>query len=339
MSRSAIAVAGNTIVDTIKYVDVWPNRLELAHILSMDRSLGGLVCNVGVDIARLDPQQKVYVVGHIGDDANGAYVRQVMARHPNIDTSCLWEGGVTSFTDVMTEKRTGERTFFTYGGADNDLVPQDMERVPLEECALLHVGYQLLLRELDKPDAAYGTQMARLLAEAQARGTATSMDVVSEHGGRGRALVPHALKYVDYFSVNEMEAGQITGIELTDERGPVPEKLVQALRALKEMGVRRRAVIHTPTLSAGLDERDELVFAPTLNLPDEAVVSSVGAGDAFAAGFLLETTRGKSLAEALRSANAAAACSLSAPGGTDGVPTLPEALEYASRFEPRHMDA
>ena len=52
------------------------------------------------------------------------------------------------------------------------------------------------------------------------------------------------------------------------------------------MGVRRRCVIHTPLLSAGLDENDGITFAPTLDLPKEAVVSSVGAGDAFIAGFL-----------------------------------------------------
>jgi len=311
MVRKGVAVAGNIIVDTIKTIDSYPDKLELTVIRGMSRALGGLVCNVGIDLARLDPSLPVMAIGFAGDDENGDLVRSEFARYPSIDDSCLWREGVTSFTDVMTVASTGERTFFTYKGADGLLTPERLMSAPLEQCSLLHIGYQLLLDGMDAPDEEYGTAMARALAQAQKRGLQTSFDVVSEKGGRFRTLVPPALKYVDHLAVNEYEAAQITGIELMAGGRLIAKNLPAALETLRSMGVKRRVVIHTPLLSAGLDEADRLVLAPALQLPDGYIKGSVGAGDAFTAGLLYETINGASLETALRSANAVAACSLS----------------------------
>ena len=158
------------------------------------------------------------------------------------------------------------------------------------------------------------------------------VDVVSEKGGRFRTVVPPSLPYTDHFAVNEYEASQITGVELTRNGKLLPENLPDALRILRKMGVKKRIVIHTPLLAAGLDENDRLVYAPALKLPEGYIRGSVGAGDAFTAGFLYETMRGASLETALRTANAVAACSLCAAGATEGVPTLAEALALYERF-------
>ncbi len=332
MPGKAVAVAGNVIVDTIKTIDAYPDKLELTVIRSMSRALGGLVCNVGIDLARLDPSLPVMVVGFAGDDENGELVRSEFARYPSIDTSCLWREGVTSFTDVMTVASTGERTFFTYKGADGLLTSEALAKAPLEKCGLLHIGYQLLLEGMDAPDEEYGTAMARALAEAQKKGLQTSFDVVSEKGGRFKTLVPPALKYVDHLAVNEYEAAQITGVELTEGGKLIAKNLPHALEALRKMGVKRRVVIHTPLLAAGLDESDCLVLSPALKLPDGYIKGSVGAGDAFTAGLLYEAINGASLETALRSANAVAACSLSAPGSTEGVIPMPEALKLYDRL-------
>ena len=232
----------------------------------------------------------------------------------------------------MTVASSGERTFFTYKGADGLLTPERLREAPLEGCALLHIGYQLLLDGMDAADPEYGTAMARALCEAQQRGIMTSLDVVSEKGGRFQTLVPPSLKYVDHLAVNEYEAAQITGIPLMEGGRLIAGNLSKALDALRGMGVKRRIVIHTPLLAAGLDEEDHLSIAPALKLPDGFIRGSVGAGDAFTAGLLYETLRGAPLPVAMRSANAVAACSLSAPGSTEGVPTLEEALALYERY-------
>lgn len=327
MASKGVAVAGNIIVDTIKTIDAYPDKLELTVIRSMSRALGGLVCNVGIDLARLDPELPVMAIGFAGEDENGELVMKEFGRYPSLDTSCVWREGITSFTDVMTVSSTGERTFFTYKGADSLLTPERLACAPLEKCALLHIGYQLLLEGMDAPDEEYGTAMARALHDAQQRGLETSFDVVSEKGGRFRTLVPPSLKYVDHLAVNEYEAAQITGVELIENGKLIAKNLPKALEILRSMGVKKRVVIHTPLLAAGLDENDVLVLSPALKLPDGYIKGSVGAGDAFTAGLLYETMQGSSLETALRSANAVAACSLSAPGSTEGVPTMKDALK------------
>ncbi len=332
MAGKGVAVAGNIIVDTIKTIDAYPDKLELTVIRSMSRALGGLVCNVGIDLARLDPDLPVMAIGFAGEDDNGELVMKEFARYPSMDTSCVWREGITSFTDVMTVGATGERTFFTYKGADGKLTPERLAQAPLEKCSLLHIGYQLLLEGMDAPDEEYGTAMARALHDAQKRGLETSFDVVSEKGGRFRTLVPPSLRYVDHLAVNEYEAAQITGVELMESGRLIAKNLPKALETLRRMGVKRRVVIHTPLLAAGLDENDRLVLSPALRLPDGYIKGSVGAGDAFTAGLLYETMNGASLETALRSANAVAACSLSAPGSTEGVPAMPEALKLYDQF-------
>ena len=330
--KYAIALAGNIVVDSIKYISEYPGKLELTAIRRVERSLGGAVPNVGLDLARLAPSLPLKAIGFAGADDNGAYALSVLSRHPSIDLSDVKRAGLNSFTDVMTVEATGERTFFTYKGADSLLSPAT---VPLDrlDCDILHVGYALLLDGLDAADPEYGTGMARALAGAQARGIRTSLDVVSENSGRYARIVPPALKYTDYFSVNEMEAGRTTGIPLTEDGRLIRENLKPALERLKAMGVRRWAVIHTPALSCGLDERGEYVEAETLRLPEGFIKGSVGAGDAFTAGLLLRAWQNAPLREALETANAAAALSLSTPGATEGMKTLEETLAFAAAMK------
>ena len=299
MAGKAIAVAGNIIVDTIKKIDAYPDKLELTAIRSINRALGGLACNVGIALARLDPALPVLVIGFAGDDENGELVRGEFARYPSLDTRFVRRKGITSFTDVMTVESTGERTFFTYKGADSCLTPERVAEAPLEECGILHIGYHLLLDGMDAPDPEYGTCMARALHEAQQRGVETSLDVVSEKGDRFKKLVPPSLPYVDHLAVNEYEASQITSVPLMENGRLLHENLPRALRVLREMGVRKRIVIHTPSLAAGL---------------------------------LYETLRGSPLETAMRTANAVAACSLSEPGSTEGIPSLAEALSLYDKL-------
>ena len=330
--KHAIALAGNIVVDSIKYIDQYPGKLELTAIKRVERSLGGAVPNVGMNLARLDPTLPLKAVGFAGADDNGAYALDTLSRWPSLDLSDVRRAGLNSFTDVMTVESTGERTFFTFKGADSLLTP---DAIPLDalDCDILHVGYALLLDGLDAPDAEYGTGMARVLAGAQARGIRTSLDVVSENGDRYVRVVPYALKYTDYFSVNEMEASRTTGVQLTDGGRLLRENLRAALDRLKAMGVWRWAVIHTPEVSCGLDERGDYVEAETLRLPEGFIKGSVGAGDAFTAGLLLMAWRGAPLREALGTANAVAALSLSEPGATEGVRSLGETLAFAASLK------
>lgn len=123
-----IMIAGTLLVDTVKIIPRYPPPLALVPIIRMHRSLGGLLPNVAIDLAKLDPELHIEAVSCVGNDSNGAFVREVLSQYPNIDTSGLVTVDTpTAFTDVMTVETTGERTFFTYVGANEQLTADNFD--------------------------------------------------------------------------------------------------------------------------------------------------------------------------------------------------------------------
>jgi sugar/nucleoside kinase (ribokinase family) len=82
----------------------------------------------------------------------------------------------------------------------------------------------------------------------QQRGYQTSLDLVSRQGDpRYRPLVLPALRWLDYLVINELEAGEFTGLALCTANGSLQQSLMaQAAEQLLQAGVRRRVVIHCP---------------------------------------------------------------------------------------------
>ena len=331
--RKGICVAGNLVVDITYPIERWPRQSELTTITEgITRSVGGAVCNVVTDLARMDKSLPLSALGVIGQDAEGDFILEQLGKYRNVDLSLLGRKGATSFTAVMSDNRTKARTFFQYRGA-NALFDEsfiDWEKIDAE---LLHVGYILLLDALDQEDAEYGTKMARLLAEARRRGLKTSIDVVTETGDRFQTLVPPALRYTDYCVINELEAQQITGVPLRDESEKLyPENMKEALERMKELGVSTWTVIHCPEGGYGLDEENRYVSLPSLRLPEGYIKGTVGAGDAFCAGVLYGAQKRWALPESIRLGTCAAAASLSEPGASEGVGTAEEVLKLWDRF-------
>ena len=333
--REGICVAGNMIVDITYPVAGWPKQGELVHIHDgILRSTGGAVCNVAVDLKKLDAGVPVYAMGRIGDDAEGDLIERSL-KAEGVDCENVIREGVSAFCNVMADVKNKQRTFFTYMGANARFTEEDIDWSKVS-AKIFHIGYILLLDALDQEDAEYGSRMARLLHAAQAAGLRTSIDVVSEASDRFRRLVPPALKYADYCVINEYEAEQTTGIRLRDEAGAlIRENIPQALRAMKAMGVSTWAVIHCPEGGYGLDEAGQYVQRGSLILPPEKVTGSVGAGDAFCAGVLLGAEKGWTLKESIDLGIAAAASSLFDPSATAGVCSAEEAAKMLERYDRR----
>lgn len=333
--RVGFAVAGSLLVDRLHPISHYPRNGEICSVLA-DAALatGGAACNVSLDLARLAPELPVSVLGVLGNDENGAFIRAQLGQQPNIDLSGVVPDGHTSYTLVMEDTSTSQRTFFSYQGSNALFDESSVDWAKLN-ARLLHVGYALLLDKLDAPDEEYGTHMARLLRQAQRCGILTSLDTVSEAGPRMARLLPPALRYTDYCVMNEFEVGQITGVELTADGVLQPHRAEEALLKLKSMGVSRWAVIHAPERCFGMDERGAFVTQGTLLLPPSYIKGAVGAGDAFCAGVLLGAYQDVPLAEAMKLGVCAAACALSAPGSSEGMRGAQEALALMSKYPVR----
>ncbi|MDR1620160.1 MAG: carbohydrate kinase family protein [Clostridiales bacterium] len=336
MKRQGICVAGNMVVDILYPVSGLPGPGELTTITgARSRSTGGALCNVIMDLARLDPTLRLTALGRLGDDPEGDLVMERLSVYPNINVANIIREGNTTFTLVMADEITKQRSFFIYRGASADFSEGDIDWAAID-AGFLHIGYILLLDALDREDGEYGTKMARLLHSAKQHGIKTSIDVVSEKGNRYARLVPPALKYTDYCIINEIEAEKTTGVLLRRNDGVLlPDNMPAVLTKLFEMGVSTWAVVHCVEGGYGMDAAGNYVAVNSLTLDDTFIKGSVGAGDAFCAGALLAGYEGQPLKDGIALGIAAAACSLSESDATSGMKTKQDALALYTQLRSR----
>lgn len=328
-----IMFAGNILVDSVKTISAWPEKGMLVSITSLKRSVGGSVCNTAIDLKTLDPSISVSALGKVGvDDAGDFAVGFMESKGLDCRLVSRVKGVPTTFTDVMTVEKTGERTFFNMHGADSRLDPDDVD-VGRLDCDVFHLGYLLLMDGLDAPDAEYGTKAARLLAKVKAAGIKTSVDIVSEQSERFARVVRPSLKHCDYLVVNEIEGSLATGLPCKGADGKVSaEALKRIAEGLFALGVKEKVVLHCPEMSVCREASGAVTVVNSLDLPEGWIKGSVGAGDAFCAGMLHSFLAGMPAEAGMRLASCAAAANLAAPDSVSGALPLAETLALDGRF-------
>lgn len=307
--KEGIAVAGTILVDRLCEIEAYPKAGELTKIRKVSLSAGGIVPNDAIDLKKLDPELPVYAYGKVGSDDEGRFALERMASvGVDVSGAVVSDAERTGFTDVMSIIG-GQRTFFTYSGANATFGLNDIPWETLS-CKLLHLGYFLLMDAIDNGDG------QQILMRAKELGIVTSIDLVSENSNHYAGVLP-CLPYVDNLIINETEAGHLCGVEPTDENlKKIAEKLLQA-------GVRERVIIHTPK-QAICKSRWEWTVLPSYDVPDGWIKGTTGAGDAFCSGALLGIYYGKDDKTILDYAQTAAAASLRTTDATSGLAELSE---------------
>ena len=319
--KNGIAVVGSILVDEINEISAYPNAGELTKIKSVQKSVGGCVPNVAIDLKRLCPALTVKAVGKVGNDENSGYVKDVLSQNGVDVEGIVFGEEKTSFTQVMSVSG-GQRTFFTYAGASADFGVNDVDLNVLN-VKMLHLGYFLLLDKIDNGEGEL------LLKKAKEAGVKTSIDLVSENSDRYSLVLP-CLQYVDNLIINEVEAGALTGIE------PKRGNLVKIAEKLKGYGVAERVIIHTPDLGVCVSENG-VQLVPAYALPKNFIVGTTGAGDAFCAGALWGIYQGFSDKEILEIATVAATGALSAGDATSGLQEYGKLQELCKDFERKNI--
>ena len=315
-NKNGIAVVGTILVDRLCEIDAYPKAGQLTQIKRLSFSVGGLVPNVAIDLKILDPKLSVSALGKVGDDFEGKFAVEKM-RSFGVDCSDIIVSSdeKTGFSDAMSVVG-GQRTFFTYSGANASFGVSD---IPWERLSykMLHLGYFLLMDTIDKGDG------LTILKKAKQAGMSTSIDLVSENSDRYKSVVP-CLKFVDNLIINETEAGNLCGIAPSRENLPdIAEKLLNA-------GVNERVIIHMPECAVCLS-KDKLCVLPSYDLPEGWIKGTTGAGDAFCSGALTGIYYGKDDKTILDYAQVAAASSLKETDATSGIFELSELKKTIKR--------
>jgi len=287
-----------------------------------------------MDLARLGAEFPLAGIGLVGADADGEWIHAQCAAQ-GIDSTGVrvQPGSRTSYTDVMTVRSTGRRTFFHQRGANAFLGAEHFDFA--RNAKIFHLGYLLLLDRLDEPDGDFGTAAARVLHRAREAGYKTSVDVVSEDSHRFAEIVLPALRHVDYCILNEFEAERTTGIT-TRTGGAIDwAALERVCQRLLDEGVREWIIIHFPEGACAMGADRVFHSQGSVLVPQSAIVSAVGAGDAFVAGMLHGLHDEAPIEEALGVAVSAAASCLFGAGTSDGIQPLAECLALKEKFGTR----
>ena len=330
--RKGITIAGSLIADQFYKIDTYPTEGNLVIVRDTEGYIGGSG-NLILDMAKLDPELTVEVGAIVGHDEGGETIMNALAKYPNIRTDQIVREGRSAVTMVFNAQDTKQRTFFFMPEA-SDKYNIDYINWDTIDSEIFHLEYLLLMKNIDAPDEEYGTHGARILAEAKKRGMKTSIDIVSEQSDRATKVVLAALKYTDYCAINEVEAEAATGVDLTGSADALMNNAKDALLKLKELGVGKWAVIHSPSYSFGYDcEEDRYETLKSFSLPKGYIKGTNGAGDAYCSGILYAALRGDDLKDAMYLATSCAAVSLSEENGTDAMRPYRDVLEFVKQFE------
>lgn len=272
---------------------------------------GGITSNAGITMSRLGLRTGVF--SYIGNDIWGQIVKDIFEAG-GVDTGQLVVHPTESTsTTVVAIAADGERSFFHCVGAPRCLDAEAfLDRMNLwsnARCMLL--GYYSLLTRIEK-------RLPEVLAEIRKVGCLTALDAAGE-GGTMEPL-NRILPHLDVWVPSRKEAEHQTG--LTD-----PDKIIDRYRNCGAPGVvgvklgGNEGVLLSE--SAG-----QFVHVPSCPPPGD-VIDTTGAGDNFYAGFLAGLLQGMSLKDSGQLGCAAAACCVTALGGSTGGRSLNETLAIA----------
>lgn len=305
--------AGIVVADHVCHpVDHMPAPGELVLTDHMDLAVGGCEANVAVDMAKLGAQ--VAVVGRVGDDVFGRFVRDEL-QSAGVDCGHLAESSESGTSGTFVINSRGEdRRFIHTVGANAEFSGREVTEELLGKARSIYLGGYCL------SDALSAENVAALFQEARRLGATTVLDVVipepADYWLRLRPVLPHT----DVFLPNNDEGRLITGID---------DPLQQALEF-------QRAGAQTVVVTCGDDGAVLVNDQNRLRSGKYSVdfVDGTGSGDAFAAGFLYGVLAAADVKECLRYGSALGASCVLAAGATKGVFTADEMRQFT---EERHL--
>lgn len=332
-NRTGIISGGNWIIDHIKLIETYPQEERLANIQMELTSNGGAPYNLLVTLFKMGTNIPLEGIGVIGDDENGKIIREeCMSMSINIDQLHEIKEASTSYTDVMTVRSTGKRTFFHYRGA-NALLDKTYFDFSKTRAKIFHFGYLLLLDGLDSIESDGITGAAKVLNRAKSKGLMTSVDVVSEQSDRYKKIIPPALPYVDYLFLNEFETEMLTGVRiLNEEEQLMEEKGFHAAETILDLGVLQWVVIHFSSGAIAMSKQGERITQKGIRVPSDSIKGTVGAGDAFAAGVLAGIHENWSMEQCLVSGVCVAAFSLQDVTSTGSIRPWKDCMKIGTDF-------
>jgi 2-dehydro-3-deoxygluconokinase len=281
----------------------------LAHASTLSLGIGGAESNVAIGLARLGVP--VHWLGRVGDDPLGHLVTREI-RAEGVEVHAVVDGGAPTGLMIKERRTTTSQSvsYYRAGSAGSRLAPSDLSDDLLVGAALLHLtGITPAL------SASARAAVLDAVVRARAAGVLVSFDLnyrsalwsKPEAAEFYRALLPS----IDLVFAGDDEARLAVGDDA--EPGDLARALVDAGAGA--------AVVKLGAEGAIAFAEGRLVAMPAVRI---IPVDTVGAGDAFVAGYLAEYLAGSDTDACLALAVATGAFVCLVPGDWEGLPRREE---------------
>ena len=299
-ARFDVVTIGNAIVDVIAPID--PGFLEregmsegIMHLIDEARSIelydkmpadkhqisGGSAANTAAGVASLGG--RAAFIGKVADDPLGDIFADDL-RHLGVHYGVSrLDGGPSTARSMILISPGGERTMNTYLGACHQLTVADIDEAEIGGAAVTYMEGFLW----DPVEAKKAFVLAAHYAHKHERAACfTLSDPFCVDRYRDEFLDLIRSKTMDYVFAN---VNELKSLYRTDDLGEAVQQIAKdAELAAITMGAQGAMVVAD----------GEIVTVPAFPVD---VVDATGAGDLFAAGFLLAVSRGQALETALKS--------------------------------------
>lgn len=285
---------------------------SLRHLTDLSLGIGGAESNVAIGLRRLGVDAGW--LGRVGDDALGERVIREL-RAEDLDVRCVVDA--TAPTGLMLKERpTSQSTMVSYyrsGSAGSKLSPADIPPGWIEGADLLHLSGITALVSESARDC-----ISNAIDRARGAGVRISFDVNYRSALASADVAGPILQ--SFVERADVVFGGAEELELIRPGMSAPE----AASAIARDG--RREVI----LKRGAYGATAFVQNMVLQSPGCAVdvVDTVGAGDAFVAGYLSALLEGLPISERLLRANACGALLCMSHGDWESSPSHPDLKRF-----------
>lgn len=310
-SPLSVTLFGDINVDVLMSIPSYPPPGGDAMATGLILRPGGSVANTAIVLAKLGVQ--VRLIGRTGND-RWADIALAPLLEYNVDVSAVRrDAGESTGLIFIPVTPDGERTMFSYRGANVRIPPQEIVPELLQGSRILHIsGYNFL-------ETPQRTSTWRAIDLAQQAGIPLSLDVGVEPALRARAEIESLLPSVSILSLGMDEASPLFNVDSPEE----------AAQSALERGV-LAAAIKLGSQGCLLADHDRVFRQPAFPVQ---VVDTTGAGDAFCAGLLFAYLRRLDLPVAATIANASGALATAAIGGGPVLPGRDQLIHFLQSQE------
>ncbi len=289
---------GSLNIDHVYRVDHFVQKGETISSKSLTLFCGGKGLNQSVALGRAGVE--VWHAGSIGTD--GKFLLDMLTS-ANVDRSCVAVlEEVRTGNAIIQNDAEGDNCIILYGGANRQITKQQVD----ETLAGFAAGDFLVLQNEI-------SELAYIVQRAHEKG----IKIVLNPSPMDEKVLEVNLKLVDWFVLNEIEAGQLTG-----STNLKSDPLISLLR---DKFPQAKIVLTLGTLGSCYADAERVV---TQGIYPVKTVDTTAAGDTFTGYFLAGIVQGRSIEASLDLAARASSIAVSRLGAAHSIPTIEEVLNY-----------